>query len=105
MNCLSMAPDGSRVAYIATDKGRHVVITDGQPTDPYEDVGEPMFSADGTHVVFNALREGKSVVCLDGTEGPEYDEIIAGPVYLPATGVEYLARRGELRLRVVQGAE
>ena len=67
--------DGKRVAYEASPDGKkRVIITDGVPSDQYDDIAEgPLFSPDGTHLAYRAGLSDKYFVLLDGYCGRSYD--------------------------------
>lgn len=68
------SPDGRRVAYRISQKGRWALVLDGK-TQPWGSTGEPHFSPDSRHVAVIERSSHSCRVIVDGGFGPAYDWI------------------------------
>jgi hypothetical protein len=133
---ISFSPDGQHHAYLAVklkhgmwtaNKGRGVVVVDGQPSPDYEGIGlppgngtlrvlfepnatifgvsAPRYTADGKHLLYVARNKGGYVLMQDGEAGPLFDAILTDPV--TAGGDRHIAYMAVLHkelLMVIDGA-
>jgi WD40 repeat protein len=72
------SPDGRRVAYLAFDGKKELVVDNGIAGKPYDEVGRLVFSPDGQHLAFEARQGSKWHLVVGEVEGPEYTPIEEG---------------------------
>lgn len=68
------SPDGKRVAYRISQKGRWALVLDGE-IQSWGGVGDPHFSPDSRHVAVIERSSSACRVFVDGIPGPAYDWI------------------------------
>jgi Tol biopolymer transport system component len=101
---IAFSADGRHVAYRAADQGRHVLVSDGVRSAPYDRVTRPVASADGAHTAFVATQGGRQVLVTDGIEGLTAD-VLVNPVF-SADGAHLACTTGKVhRKLVVDGQE
>jgi Tol biopolymer transport system component len=126
IDALVFSPDSKRVAYRATDLlrtasstgpvkdlthgFRSFAVIDGQPSGPYELVGNPKFSADSKRMGYLAKKAGKSLAVVDGHEGAIYDANYDDLIFSPdSKHVAYICAKSGSKLTrwfvVVDGQE
>jgi hypothetical protein len=109
--------DSSRVVYRAKRQGKWLVVVDGKPGKPYDEIekealsdrgwlrDEVTFSSNGTRIAYRAKSGGKWFAVVDGQEGPAYDEV-APLVFSPGgQHFAYAARRKDKWVFVADGIE
>ncbi|MBW2453265.1 MAG: hypothetical protein JRI68_02090 [Deltaproteobacteria bacterium] len=70
------------------------MVVDGQPTDPYDELSRPVFSAAADRWGFVAQRAGRTVVVIDGRPSVPYTMASDLTFTADGSGHAYLARRG-----------
>ncbi len=70
------------------------MVIDGEPSDPYDDVSDPVFAAGADHWGFLGQRAGRTVVVIDGLESVPYTMASDLTFTADGRGHAYLARRG-----------
>ena len=80
IGAVAFSADGRKLAYVAGDKGRWFVVTDGVKGPEFDGLGKGTLriSKDGSSTAYIAPRNGKYVVVVNGVEGKEYDGIGQG---------------------------
>ena len=109
---LRFDPTSKRFAYRAQNGLESLVVIDGKPRGPYEDVaaGSPLFNADGTSVVWAAMGEDANWrVYTDGKAGPGVDAIVSQLTFVPGEAEPaYVARilsTGTYKYALVSGGK
>jgi Tol biopolymer transport system component len=71
-----VSPDGRRLAYIAIEGEKSIVVVDGEEGNPYDAIsGVPIFSPDSQRLAYLAGEGAEQMVVVDGVEGPPYEGI------------------------------
>jgi len=72
---LVVSPDGRHIAYTVRESGKKVVIVDGKPQKPYDQIryyGEPLggdiFSSDGKRIYYYGREDNRWYIVIDGKE-------------------------------------
>jgi hypothetical protein len=102
---LSFSPDGERVACVAVDKGKYVLVVDGVE-HVWDGIAEIRFSPDGRLAA--VVRRGpKWMVVVDGEEGPGYDGVAREDPVFSSDGARmaYAAKKGNRWVVVTDGVE
>ncbi len=75
---LIFSADSQRVAYVAEDGSKQVVVVDGMEGKRYAAIEEDsiIFSPDSKRVAYVATNGNKQFVVVDGMEGKQYDVIV-----------------------------
>ncbi len=107
---LAFSPDGTRVAYAATDQqgGPWYVVVDGKKQPPHATLGDGTlrFGPGGRRLAYAAAdAAGKWCVVVDGQAGPKFDQI--GQMQFGPRGERfaYVVRRGDRQAVVLDGQE
>jgi Tol biopolymer transport system component len=108
------SPDSQRIAYIASasmdvSDRKRVVVLDGQPGKPYNEINDLTFSPDSQHLAYKVFAEpqdGRSFVVSYGTEGPLYSNV-ANPVFSRDGRLAYVVNKANINKSfvVVNGEE
>lgn len=71
------SPDSQRLAYVAKEGDKSVMIVDGRKERAYDKIGmgRPVFSADSRHMGYIAQDGDRWLVVMDGVPGPMQDYI------------------------------
>lgn len=107
--CSVISPDGSRVAYVAGQDGKQIILLDGEVFDDYGPDWTvnwaPVFSTTAKVVAvrLTSTTQAKSCVGVDGRRGKYFDRV--GPPVMSRNGarVAYRAHLGERCFVVVDG--
>jgi len=96
----TFSPDSQRIAYGARLGGKWLVLVDGKPEGPYEEiVGNLIFGPDSRFVAYRAKIGGKYVVVADGKKGNRFDEFVQGDIIFDSDSrFHYLAVRNNQHL-------
>jgi hypothetical protein len=70
-------------------------VADGQEQQPYDGIGNLVFSPDSAHVAYIAGSAAKQFVVVDGKEGKHYDGLVKGTKcdFDSPSQLHYLAKR------------
>ena len=100
------SPDSLRLAYIAVNGEKELVVVDSQNGQSYEAISSsPIFSPDSKKVAFIARKNGKWLVVVDGNEGKPYEQI-ENLLWSPdGQKIAYIAFHNGKELVVVNGTE
>ncbi len=65
-----LAPDGSRLAYLAEKEGKRIMVVDGKPGPAFENIyweswSPPSFSRDGKHFAYGARNQYRFYMVVD----------------------------------------
>src|SRR3569623_1025980 len=88
-----VSPDSGRLAFIRLKQGKATGFVDGQPSAPYDDIGQGSltFSPDGRRVGYTALRDGQWYSVVDDVEGkPHKADGAANLVFSPSGAHEVI---------------
>lgn len=66
------SPDSKHAAFAAIVDSHWVMVLDGQPGAPYDEVEMPVFSADSAHLAYKARSGDNWCVVVDGQPGKAY---------------------------------
>ncbi|MBU1102136.1 hypothetical protein KJ853_00570 [Patescibacteria group bacterium] len=74
------------------EKGKDIIMFDGEKYKSYDSIGEPIFSPDSKHFAFVAEKERKYSIVVDGKEGKFYD-VVTAPIFSPdSQNLAYIAQ-------------
>lgn len=99
------SPDSKRVAYVAKNDKRWVVVVDGQAGPEFDRIsGFPIFGPDSKHFAYTGVLNKKNKLVVDGKEiGADYEQS-AQPAFSPdGTRLAYLADQGKESFVVLDG--
>ncbi len=72
---LTVSPDGSRLALLAFQKGKVVVVEGDKPGPQFDRISKVKFSPDGKRLAYIGSRDGKWFVIVDGNEKEAEDRV------------------------------
>lgn len=76
-----LADEGQRIVYRAVRQGKQVIVTDGEESRTYDELGPPAI-APPDHVAYTGKRNGQYYFAVDGAESRAYDLAdLAPPIF------------------------
>ena len=89
------SPDGTRLAYLAKQADKWLIVVDGVDGKLYDDIRYTSltFSPDGQHVAYDVKQAGEEFVVVDGVEGKQYTSIMGKVIFDSAHNLHYLAQQ------------
>ncbi|MCX5659808.1 MAG: hypothetical protein NTW19_08815 [Planctomycetota bacterium] len=103
---------GKRIAYVARQGDKWVVVVDGRPGREFDEIYHVVFSRDGSRFGYAARSGEHRITVIDGELGPEYDAFADlshpvfwnDPMFSPdGKHVAYRAMKGRKMLVVADG--
>jgi dipeptidyl aminopeptidase/acylaminoacyl peptidase len=100
---MRFSPAGRRLAYIAEEKGKAILIVDGVRTPARDAVSAPTFSPDGRRFAYVAKDGEKTFAVLEGQELARFDDVDSLGFSPNSERFAYWARTGNNWTAIIDG--